>query len=303
VTAVNAAGSGFGEEPPPLCVTIGWPGSLGLLGVTTTVPPPAAVAAQEAPPPPNSPMLLPHTCTGALTGAPTVLVCDCWVGSVPPVVELDGQLPDGSDASPTVLPQTVAGAVTGVSVLVSPSRPVPPNNPVSSNPVFANPVFANPVLDSGPVPSRPVPPAVLSPLVVAGVVESGAALLGAVPDALPVNACPICTEFPVALIGAVTGAFAVRPSAVVLLELLPVELLLGQLAAGLAKIATLLPQAVTGAAMGMSAETGPVNGVPVSVAGVEIGRTSAAKVAVSWVVSAEAIPAPSSHNPPTTSAP
>ncbi len=78
------------------------------------------VVPQVAPPPPNTATLLPHACTGALTGA----FAELPVPAVP-LAAPAGQPDDGCDPTATVLPQTVAGALAGAFAVLPDPEPVP----------------------------------------------------------------------------------------------------------------------------------------------------------------------------------
>jgi hypothetical protein len=118
-----------------------------------------------------------------------------------------------------------------------------------------------------------------------------AAAIEPVPALLAATGWATATEIPDTEIGVVTGAFTVVS---LLLGAAATVVLLGQPDDGVARIATLMPQTVTGAVTGALAE---------------IGNTSATRVLTAdWaggaggVVSAEAIPVPTSQRPPATTA-
>jgi len=108
--AAESSRPSTGFELPGLTGVPGVPGAVGWPGFVTVA---ASTLPHPALPLPNRPTPLPHTMTGAVTGA--AMPEPDEVDEVDdPAVELPvGQPDDGSAPMPTLFPQTVAGAVTG----------------------------------------------------------------------------------------------------------------------------------------------------------------------------------------------
>jgi hypothetical protein len=190
---------------------------------------PAAVAGQADDPSPRTPAEMPHTVTGALTGAtaltpPPNSPPSRPVSEPPPVplvllavpaAELAavGQPDDPLPRTPAEMPHTVTGALTGALAVRPPDGVVAPP-------------------DVADEPDEVVP--------------DGGVLLPA--------GCPTCSEMPLTLIGALIGALAdVSPEPAVEVELSGV--VAGQPDEDPPRIPMLIPQTVTGALTGACTES------------------------------------------------